>query len=63
MRVFDLVKLEENFERKKNAGNNVSNRRFPKYNQVINMARGIQLLSFVVIGWLFLTVLRIQAIF
>ena len=40
-RVFDLVKLDEHFERKSIAGNEVSNRIFPKYNQVINMTRGI----------------------
>ena len=40
-RVFDLAKLDENFEGKNIAQNEVSNRLFPKYNQVINMARGI----------------------
>ena len=52
------------FWRKKNiAENKVSNRLFPKYNQVINMARGIWWLSFVLIEWLVLSVLRRQAIF
>ena len=40
-RGFDLVKLDENFERKNIAGNKVSNRLFPKYNQVMNIAKGI----------------------
>ena len=48
-RMFDLVKLDKNFERKNVAGNKVSNKLFPRYNQVINMARGIKLLSFVLI--------------
>ena len=39
-RVFDLVKLDENFERKNIAGNKVFNRLLPKYNQVVNMAKG-----------------------
>ena len=40
-RVFGLVKLDENFEQKKYRWNKISYRLFPKYNQVINMARGI----------------------
>ena len=40
-RMFDLVKLDGNFERKNSAGNKVSNILFPKYNQIMNMARGI----------------------
>ena len=40
-RAFELVKLEENFERKNIAGNKVSNRLYPKYNKVTNIARGI----------------------
>ena len=39
--MFDPVKLDENFERKNIAENKVSYRLFPKYNQVVNMARGI----------------------
>ena len=40
-RAFELVKLEENFERKNIAGNKVSNRLYPKYNKVTNIASGI----------------------
>ena len=61
-RVFDLEKTHPNFS-KKSWQKRISNRISPKSNQVIRITREIKLPSFVVIGWVVLTLSCRQAIF